>query len=382
MRPSLCLEALSSLFEEETAEDTALLGHSGGPQLRPPFAGGASSFKGGFAFNTFMENQKAAKNESQTQTLPLAVRLGVSEEDLNALLTDPRYSMPRADGVPIGAKHDNDVLDSVEVLWRTAPTHSTEGTAPQHDASLQEMPFINRPVPTEAPEMHSRQMDPLIGPTPLRFRDMLKDPRREAHMADWLRRLQEALVQGRKIKPFILRQEELKAEFQEGPYDISDLDNVRLLDDSDVDISHLRRDVAAIEDLLPDHCDRATMWSLRYGIPSHIDEDMPIAIFLSLPNASAMPHLERLAKMDDETIQMGWARELTGVPSFPFSAHPYGMVVKYTEEKVKYRESSDYSGPRLNGEDDSFAINDHVAPDDVHLTSMRSLSTIQGEAEH
>ena len=77
--------------------------------------------------------------------------------------------------------------------------------------------------------------------------------------------------------------------------------------------------------------------------------------------------------MDDDGITKGWASTSAHVPTFPFSAHPYGMDVKFTDTKIKYRETSDYSGPHLPNGDDSLAVNSHAFPDDVHLPSIRQL---------
>ena len=380
-RPSLCLGALSSLSVIEDDGDHPTAGIT---QLRGPFAGGAPSWKRGFAFSCYQQRLEAEAS-TPVPVLPqppasLAARLGVSAEDLHALLNDPRYAMPHADVVPVIDAQDRQVLDSVEVCWRSAP-HGPCPPSGGPDAYLDPMPFTNRPTPSEEPTGHKRT-PALPQPAPLRFRDMLLDSRKQRQMVDYLARLQTALRRGSNLrKPFILTDQDLKPEYRGRPFDIRDLDNVLPLDDSDVDFTLVRpghRNIAAIQRLLPDYCDKLTLWSLRYGVPTFVDDDMPQAIILSPPNASALPHLQRLAHTDEESLAAGWATSYLGVPSFPFSAHPVGMDVKYTANKIKYRELSDYSGPHLPGGNDSYALNQHVHPEDVHLTSIRNLCRAAG----
>ena len=368
-RPSLCLHSLSSLDGVDVVPD---LTPNMAAALRGPFPGGASTWKGGFAYEAYTARAARPAAQLTTPPRPLHEQLRVPAEDLDSLLTDPRYAMPRADLVPVVAAQDQEVLEALQIDWRALDVARGAGGRPPHaGAALEPMPFINRPAVTTAPLLHVRE--PWTPPeAPLRFRDMLLDGRRVKHMTDYLDRLHTSLLRGSRLrKPFVLREEELKQQYRGRPWDISNLNAVVPLDDSDVDES--RCDMAAIESLLPDYDDQRTLWSLRFGLPTPLDDEMPIAIILSPPNLSAMPHLARLAAMDDAALDARWATEHAGVPQFPFSAHPYGMDVRYTDEKIKYREISDYSGPHLPGGDDSLAVNAHSEPDDTHLTSIRML---------
>lgn len=382
-RPSLCLAALSSLVADEIPlENTSTETEQ---QIRGPFAGGATSWKSGFAYEAFKARLRptATAAAAPWSFSDMAQRLEVDVANITTLLTDPDYAMPRPDIVPVNHEHDMQVLRSVQISWGSVPSDSLRARSlprlPRAESAMEPMPFVNRPLPTKAPERHVRVQTRNRSVVPLRFRDMLKDPRRAQHLQEYLVKLREALRGGRRLhKPFILRDVDLKEQFQGTPWDLSDWDNVVPLDDSDVDMSRSDafpsgRDVDAIEQLLPEYVDCRMLWSLRFGVPSLLDDDMPIAIVLSPPNASALPHLKRLAEMDDGGLEEGWASSHASVPSFPFSAHPYGMDVKFTDSKIKYRETSDYSGPHLPGGDDSLAVNSHAHPDDVNLPSIRTL---------
>ena len=161
-------------------------------QLRGPFAGGAPSWKRGFAFSCYQQRLEAEAS-TPVPVLPqppasLAARLGVSAEDLHALLNDPRYAMPHADVVPVIDAQDRQVLDSVEVCWRSAP-HGPCPPSGGPDAYLDPMPFTNKSTPSQDPTFHERPAVLPRGLAPLRFRDMLLDPRKQWQMLNYLERL-------------------------------------------------------------------------------------------------------------------------------------------------------------------------------------------------
>lgn len=380
-RPSLCLGSLTDLG----AIDAVLPESEDGPRVRGPFAGGAATWKSGFAYEEFVaqqEHRSAAAAPSPRSLSTLAAQLGIQEADLHVLLHDEAYAMPRSDLVPIVPEDDDQVLGAVQVFWNTLPEHRRAPPTPAPVSNaMAPMPFTNRPASTAAPAHHQRDCSEaaIDAGQRLRFRDMLTDPRRAQQLLDYLARLHSALKQGRRLtKPFILLESELKPPYRGRPWDLADWNNVTPLDDSDVDYSEFPTaqttpKAAAITALLPDHADKRTMWATRFGIPALLDDDMPVAIVISPPNASAMPHLERLAKMDDAAIKDEWATIHSSIPTFPFYAHPYGLDIKFTDEKIKYRETSDYSGPHLPNDDDSYAVNFHAHPDDANLSSINTL---------
>ena len=142
--------------------------------------------------------------------------------------------MPRADLVPVVAAQDQEVLEALQIDWRALDVaRGARGRPPHAGAALEPMPFINRPAVTTAPLLHVRE--PWTPPeAPLRFRDMLLDGRRVKHMTDYLDRLHTSLLRGSRLrKPFVLREEELKQQYRGRPWDISNLNAVVPLDDSD-----------------------------------------------------------------------------------------------------------------------------------------------------
>jgi hypothetical protein len=213
-------------------------------RIRGPFAGGATSWKSGFAYEAY----EARKREQDKPTTELATawslrtlarQLVVNHEDLFTLLKDPRYDMPRMDLIPVNTEQDLEVLRSVKVQWARVPEHHrSDIRKPMAEAARDPVPYANRPVPTPAPEQHRRESYVSTSSQPLQFRKMLADGRDADRMLHYLARLHQALLAGTKLRdPFILAQHQLKPQFRGRPWDISDVHNVKALDDSDVDFS-------------------------------------------------------------------------------------------------------------------------------------------------
>ena len=195
-RPSLCLEALTLRNE---LSDVSTDSHSD-KRIRGPFAGGATSWKSGFAYEAY----EARKREQDKPTTELATawslrtlarQLVVNHEDLFTLLKDPRYDMPRMDLIPVNTEQDLEVLRSVKVQWTRVPEHRrSDIRKPMAEATMDPMPYANRPVPTPAPEQHRRESYVSTSSQPLQFRKMLVDGRDADRMLHYLARLHQALL--------------------------------------------------------------------------------------------------------------------------------------------------------------------------------------------